>query len=211
MRILLISAATLLPFAAFAAGSSSSPPAQTATTLECSSGEVAVKGEVKLDDQGLKIVEVRQLLQTVSYPVPDDSAAVGSTVEVCVDPATQSFNDQEIYDYAREVAYAGQYDRALKLLALAPNQDDPGILTYYGFVNRKMGNQAAADTYYLRAIAQDSANILARSYYGQGLVSQGKVDLAKAQLNAIEDAGGKGTWAHTSLQAVINGTSGYEY
>ncbi|MEM9210799.1 MAG: hypothetical protein AAGA63_04870 [Pseudomonadota bacterium] len=206
----LISAA---PFTALAKGGddSSTPPPATATTLQCTGGQVAVKGKVATDTNGAKVVEVRRLFQTVSYPLSDNSLAAGATVEVCVDPATQSFNDQEIYEYVREVAYAGQYDRALDLLALAPNQDDPGILTYYGFVNRKLGNQADADAYYLRAIALDAGNITAMSYYGQGLVAQGKLTAAKEQLAMIEAAGGENTWAHTSLQAVINGTAGYDY
>ncbi|MEO0343546.1 MAG: hypothetical protein AAF198_08915 [Pseudomonadota bacterium] len=190
---------------------SSKPPTPTATTLDCNSGQVAVKGTISEDSNGLRIVEVQRLLKKVSYPVDDTSTALGSIVEVCVDPAAQSFNDQEIYDYVREVAYAGQYDRALDLLALAPNQSDPGILTYYGFVNRKLGNQVLADDYYLKAIAGDENNITARSYYGQGLFSQGKKEAALEQLTLIEASGGKDTWAYTSLQDVINGADGYSY
>ena len=214
--ILLSTALMMAPMAVLAkggdGGDSSEPPAKTATTLECSNGMVAVKGVIGQDDLGFKTVTVQKLLKKVTYEVPETDAAVGQTAEVCVSPSAEmSFNTDEIYNYARELAYDGQYRHALDLLALAPEQDDPRIMTYYGFAYRKLGNAELANEYYLTAIALDSGNIAARSYYGQGLVSMGKTDEAKIQLAAIVAEGGQGTWAHQSLQDVINGKPGYNF
>ena len=45
--------------------------------------------------------------------------------------------------------------------------------------------------------------MLTRSYFGQGYVDAGNLRAAKKQLEAIEDLGGKETWAFASLQTVI--------
>jgi len=205
----------LIPFGALAAGgggdNDNSPPAKTATTLECSNGQVAVKGTVGTDANGLKIVTVQKLLQKVSYPINNEDAAVGSKIEICVDPATQSFNTDEVYNYVRELAYAGRYDDALTLLAMAPDQEDPRILTYYGFTNRMLGKTSLATVYYLRAIELDPANVLARSYYGQSLAERGHKTAAKLQLASIAEHGGEDTWAYASLASVIDGAKPYRF
>jgi tetratricopeptide (TPR) repeat protein len=117
----------------------------------------------------------------------------------CVDPQKSGFNDKQLFDAAREFAYAGQYQNALKVLKIAKNQNDPGILTYYGFVNRKQGNMDVAMGYYKRALAIDPNFLLARSYMGQGLIRMGDIDGARSQLVEIRDRGGKDTYAYNAL------------
>lgn len=107
-----------------------------------------------------------------------------------------------LYQTVRSLAYAGRYDEAQEVLAVMP-QDDDRTLTYMGFTNRKMGNTQAAMGYYTRALAVNPANVLARSYMGQGLVEQGKVAEALTQLRAIRTHGGAGTWAEASLRTAI--------
>ena len=125
----------------------------------------------------------------------------------CLDAKSELFNDDAIYEAARELAYDGQYQNAQLVLAAADNQEDPRILNYYGFTHRKLGNMADAMRYYEAALAVDPDYILARSYMGQGLVADGDLAGAKAQLKAIGDLGGVETWAYASLEKSINGQS----
>jgi hypothetical protein len=126
----------------------------------------------------------------------------------CGDVQKSGLNDTELYEAAREFAYAGQYGNALVVLKVAKNQDDPRILNYYGFTNRKLGNVDVAMDYYKRAIAADANYLLARSYMGQGLVQQGDLEGARAQLVEIRDRGGKDTYAYKALyEALKNGST----
>lgn len=127
----------------------------------------------------------------------------------CVTPKKQSFNDDELYRAAREFAYAGQYDNALKVLALAENQNDPRILNYLGYANRKAGRMELGMSYYRKALQADENYILARSYMGQALVEQGDVQAARVQLVEIRDRGGEQTWAYRSLLQSLNGYRTY--
>lgn len=120
----------------------------------------------------------------------------------CVDPEESHLDVDTLYETVRQLAYDGQYENAQIVLAAMP-QDDDRTLTYMGFTNRKMGNIEAAMGYYGRAIAKNPANILARSYMGQGMVEDGNVTAAIEQLKAIRDHGGTGTWAEESLRVAI--------
>ncbi len=124
---------------------------------------------------------------------------------LCVDVKSEAVTDDMRYDAARELAYAEAYDRALVVLASAENQEDPRILNYFGFTNRKLGNQAEADQFYLAAIEANPDYILARSYYGQGLAAKGDLVGAEAQLVEIVQRGGQDTWAFASLERAIGG------
>lgn len=117
----------------------------------------------------------------------------------CVKPNKSSMNDTELFEAARELAYAGQYQNAINVLKVAKNQNDPRILNYMGFANRKAGRVDLAMTYYRKALAIDANYLLARSYMGQGLIAQGKIEEARAQLIEIRDRGGKDTYAYRSL------------
>ncbi len=126
----------------------------------------------------------------------------------CVDQQGQ-LDDTRIYQLARQFAYAGRYDDALAVLKRAKNQNDPRILNYYGFTNRKLGNVEVAMDYYRRAIAIDGNYLLARSYMGQGLVQQGDLEGARAQLVEIRDRGGKDTEAYRALYEALKHGSTY--
>jgi Flp pilus assembly protein TadD len=126
----------------------------------------------------------------------------------CVKKSSQ-LNDNQIYLFARQYAYAGKYDEALDMLKRAKNQDDPRILNYYGYTNRKLGNVDVAMTYYRKAIAADGNYLLARSYMGQGLVLQGDIEGARMQLVEIRDRGGKDTYAYKALYEALKSGSTY--
>ena len=128
----------------------------------------------------------------------------------CVAPKESSLDRDELYQAVRQFAYAGAFEDAQSVAQALP-ADDPGRLTYMGFTHRKLGNPELAMIYYQRAIDMDPANILARSYMGQGHVEAGEIDLAMVQLKAIRDHGGGGTWSEASLRnAIATGTT-YNY
>ena len=127
----------------------------------------------------------------------------------CVKPQKSGFNDDKLFQAAREFAYAGQYDNAITVLKLAKNQDDPRILNYLGYSNRKAGRMQLGMTYYRKALQRDENYILARSYMGQALLEQGDVQAARVQLVEIRDRGGENTWAYRSLLQSLNGQIRY--
>ncbi|MFK7941168.1 MAG: tetratricopeptide repeat protein [Roseovarius sp.] len=129
----------------------------------------------------------------------------------CVDVKSDLLNDDTLYGAVREFAYAGQYENAQQALAQMSDPNDDRVLTYMGFTTRKMGDVDAGIAYYEQAIANNPGNILARSYMGQALVEQGKLDAANRQLTAINAAGGQDSWAATSLRTAIKTGATYSY
>ncbi len=131
------------------------------------------------------------------------------TKKRCVRIKKSQLNDDGIYNNARELAYAGRYDDALELLGMAANPNDPRILNYIAFTNRKMGNTQVAMVFYRQALHVDPDYILARSYFGQAKMQSGDVKGAKEQLARIDAINGTGSWAYESLAAAIKGKSRY--
>ncbi|MEX0367558.1 hypothetical protein [Ruegeria sp. HKCCD8929] len=129
----------------------------------------------------------------------------------CVRPNKTNFTEEELYQAARELAYAGQYENAQNVLRAMPDQNDDRVLTYWGFTYRKMGELELANVFYEKAISENPDNILARSYMAQGFVTEGKTDLAIAQWREIKARGGEGTWAETSLREAIRTGITYSY
>jgi len=127
----------------------------------------------------------------------------------CVNAEHGMFSDDFIYENARELAYDDQFDYAISLLHLATNPQDPRILNYLGFANRKAGNTDLGMTYYLKALAINPDYILARSYMGQAMVLEGNINGAWGQLTEIVDRGGKDSWSYTALKNSIAGTITY--
>ncbi|MEO1238796.1 MAG: tetratricopeptide repeat protein [Pseudomonadota bacterium] len=131
--------------------------------------------------------------------------------ETCVKPDESSLNDDGLYEAVRELAYAGRYDGAAAALAAMSDQADTRVLTYQGFLARKTGDLAAAETLYSAAIAADPNNLLARSYYGQGLAEQGRFGEARAELSEIRRRGGRNTWPEAALVLALASGSGPAY
>lgn len=127
----------------------------------------------------------------------------------CIKAEESSLNDDQRYGAVRELAYAKRYDEALAILTLMTEGETSRVMTYQGFLLRQTGRVEEGIAAYERAIAMDPANILARSYYGQLLVQMDETRLAQAQLDAIRQAGGTGTWAETALASAI--TTGVTY
>ncbi|MEH6728208.1 MAG: tetratricopeptide repeat protein [Hyphomicrobiales bacterium] len=129
--------------------------------------------------------------------------------KTCVSAQQGMFDDDTLFDAARELAYDGQYEHAIDLLQLASNPDDPRILNYLGFSNRKAGRMDVGMGYYKEALKRDPDYILARSYMGQAYLQQNQRTAARDQLLEIEARGGKGTWAHTALVMAMKNASTY--
>ena len=128
----------------------------------------------------------------------------------CVNPQQSNLGTDSLYQTVRQLAYTGRYVDAQKVLAAMP-QDDDRTLTYLGFTNRKLGKADLGMVFYQKAIAQNSGNILARSYMGQGLVEQGDIAAAMEQLREIRAQGGAGTWPYAALRTAIATGKTYSY
>lgn len=126
----------------------------------------------------------------------------------CVAPEESGLNNDERYRAVRELAYAGQPDAALRVLAAMTEGQTDRVLTYTGFVNRQLGRWEAAVAAYEQALEINPDNILARSYFGQALILMSETGLATAQLDEIRARGGAGTWAEASLsEAILTGAT----
>lgn len=150
-------------------------------------------------------------------PSPTSEVCEGNKVwdskkEKCVKSDDKNaLNDDQRYDAVRELAYQGQYDRALQVLTAMSNQADDRVLTYRGFIARKTGDLELGNAYYAQAISANPDNLLARSYMAQGFVAAGKIDAAKLQLAEIRARGGKGTWPEFALKQALSSGKTYSY
>ncbi|PIB24979.1 hypothetical protein BFP76_07465 [Amylibacter kogurei] len=131
--------------------------------------------------------------------------------EKCVEIEESNLNDDQIYQNARELAYANQYENALRLLDMAANPRDPRILTYKGYAHRKAGRVDLANTYYTAALEIDPTNITARSYMGQGMLRSGNTTGAVDQLIEIASLSGKDNWPYRALANAIRGDLTTDY
>lgn len=155
---------------------------------------------------------------TTAPPKPTNTTKVCKGEEVwdasrkkCAKPKGASLDDDILYDAVRELAYAGRYEDAQKVLSAMSDQSDDRVLTYLGFTNRKLGNADLGMKYYRQAIARNPDNLLARSYMGQGLIEAGETEAALAQLREIQARGGTGQWPESSLRRALMTGVTYSY
>lgn len=147
----------------------------------------------------------------VSAPKCENGQVWDEKTEKCVNAQDSRLDDDSRYEAVRQYAYAGDLDAALVALAAMSDQAEDRVLTYRGFIARKQGDAALAQSFYEMALAQNPDNILARSYMGQGYVEAGNLELAQAQLSEIRKRGGRNTWAEVSLRLAIGSGKGYSY
>ena len=140
---------------------------------------------------------------TETTTVCEEGLIWDEATETCVVPEKESLNNDTRFNAVRELAYAGRPDEALVVLAAMTEGDSDRVLTYRGFALRKSGDIEGGIAAYEAALVQNPDNILAHSYYGQLLVEMDEMDLARAHLSAIRNAGGGDTWAETSLDRAI--------
>jgi tetratricopeptide (TPR) repeat protein len=94
--------------------------------------------------------------------------------------------DAELYEQGRLLATEGEYDWALEVLTLIVKQDDPKVLNYIGYSNRKAGRLETGIAAYKKALALDANFVSAREYLGEAYITAGQPDLAKAELAEIK-------------------------
>jgi tetratricopeptide (TPR) repeat protein len=127
----------------------------------------------------------------------------GILVRKCVPVASGILPDGDLYEQGRQLAKAGEYEWALQVLAAIENQNDPRVLNYTGYSNRKAGRLEIGITYYRKALAIDPNFVLAREYLGEGYVAAGRIDLAKLELNEIKNRAGTGSEEYQDLSRAI--------
>ena len=129
----------------------------------------------------------------------------------CVDPQSGSLSDDQRFGAVRELAWAGQYDNAMIVLAAMTEGETDRVMTYKGFILRKSGHVEAGIAAYEAALVLNPGNILTHSYYGQLLVEMNEIDAARGHLKAIRDHGGSGTWAELALARAIEDGLTYSF
>lgn len=167
------------------------PPVATETTTTCTDGKI-------WNEEKKECVAPEDMKPVEATPAEDKAKTEEqkkSEIEI----------DNKLYEAAREFAYAGQYENALRALRAASNQEDPRILNYLGYNTRKLGNMELGMSFYKRALQKDENYILARSYMGQALIEQGDIEGARVQLVEIRDRGGENTWAYRALLQSLGG------
>lgn len=123
--------------------------------------------------------------------------------KTCLEAKDSRFDDDTRMKAVRELAWSGQPERALAVLAAVTEGETDRVLTYRAFALRKSGEVEAGLALYARALQVNPDNLLARSYLGQLYVEMVEIDLARAELNEIRTRGGKGTWAELALANAI--------
>lgn len=125
------------------------------------------------------------------------------TTKTCIDAKDSRLDDDSRMKAVRELAWSGQPERALTILATVQEGESDRVLTYRAFVLRKAGQIEAGLAGYADALVANPDNILARSYLGQLYVEMAEMDLARAELAEIRIRGGRGSWAETALAEAI--------
>jgi tetratricopeptide (TPR) repeat protein len=178
----LVTASYSPAFAAGGGGNEPAPPAPSEPSAQPASQEV------KKCKDGEVLKKVKRL---------------GFWFKKCV-PIEQGFlSDDELYEQGRQLAKAGEYQKALTVLAAIKNQNDPHVLNYTGYSHRKSGRLEIGITYYRKALAIDPNFVLAREYLGEGYVSAGRIDLAQIELNEIKARAGANSEEYKDLAKVI--------
>jgi tetratricopeptide (TPR) repeat protein len=127
----------------------------------------------------------------------------GVKKDTCVKVKAGILPDEDLYQQGRQLAKDGQYDWALEVLATIQNQNDPRVLNYTGYSNRKAGRIELGITYYKKALAINPNFVLAREYLGEGYVAAGRIDLAQIQLDEIKNRAGVNSEEYKDLHKAI--------
>ena len=111
--------------------------------------------------------------------------------------------DPELTEYAFALARADRYQEAIDVLDLLGNPNTPRALNYRGYATRKLGRTEEGIGYYLKSVALDPNYPQVREYLGEAYIVEGKYDLAKDQLTAIERLCGLGCAYYQDLAGAL--------
>ena len=103
----------------------------------------------------------------------------------CLTQRSDVLPDDQMVEYAYALAKAQRYDEALETLDLLKNPNTPRALNYRGYATRKLGRTDEGISYYLKSVAMDPDYAQVREYLGEAYALQGKLDLARQQLDTI--------------------------
>ena len=121
----------------------------------------------------------------------------------CVKVESGLLTDEDLYQQGRALAKEGHYDWAIEVLSVVQDQQDPRVLNYLGYSNRKAGRLEIGITFYRKALAIDPNFNLAREYLGEGYIAAGRIDLAMNELSAIARSCGTTCDEYKELSAAI--------
>ena len=123
----------------------------------------------------------------------------------CVRAERGALPDEQLSEYAYALAKDHRYAEALDVLDLLANPEAAKALNYRGYATRKLGRTEEGIGYYLRSVSLDPSDPQVREYLGEAYVIQGKVDLAKAQLDTIRTLCGSDCEEYEDLAKAIAG------
>jgi len=138
-----------------------------------------------------------------SAPKCADGKVWDKVKKKCVDPQRGMIDDDSIYEAGRDLAMAGNYSAAIKVLSLAADKSDPRILNYLGYSHRKSGRVLVGLGYYQEALLQDPNYTLVREYMGEAYLQNGNIEAAREQLGEIAKRCGKSCREYSLLEQQI--------
>ncbi len=118
-------------------------------------------------------------------------------------PTQTSAEAEEALVLGYALAKDGRYEEALRRLKAFETVQDPRVLTYIGFAERKLGRVAQAMTYYAKALEIDPMNVATLEYQGEAHLQKGDVAAAKSNLAQIEGICGTDCDAYQVLAKAI--------
>ena len=121
----------------------------------------------------------------------------------CLKKTAEILSDQDLYKAAVSYIRAEDYKTGLDLLWRIKDQNQPKVLNYLGYANRKLGKIDEGIVYYKKALAIDANFNQARQYLGEGYVQKGDMDKAKEQLAQIGKRCGENCDYYKSLASLI--------
>lgn len=128
--------------------------------------------------------------------------------KLCVQAQSGVVDDDSLATYAYALAESGRYQEALATLDLMQDPSTAEALNYRGYATRKLGRVDEGIGYYKQSVALDPDYTLVREYLGEAYVTQGKLDLAKAELSEIEKRCGTTCEPYVDLAEAIEAVEG---
>lgn len=122
--------------------------------------------------------------------------------EKCVKAET-SLPQDLLYEGGYDLAMAGRYEDAIRVLSLAATKDDVRVLTMLGYSHRKVGRVQVGFGYYEEALNADPDYVLAREYLGEAYLAVGDLASAQGQLGEIEKRAGRESAEYAALAKAI--------